>query len=64
MSHLPIDPIILMKRGAIPELLARLSYQDQSKAVEYMRIWGEKKMPITTLHDVLVNELSVVEIAQ
>jgi len=64
MSELPIDPIILLKRGAIPGLLAKLSYQDQTKAVKYMRIWGEKQMPITTLHAVLENELSTIEIVQ
>jgi len=64
MSVLPIDPIILLKRGAIPGLLAKLSYQNQEKAIGYMRIWGEKKMPITTLHAALENELSIVELVK
>jgi len=64
LPSLPIDPIILLKRGAIPGLLAKLSYQDQEKAIEYMRIWGEKQMPISTLHSALENELSTKEIVQ
>lgn len=64
MGELPIDPIILLKRGAIPGLLAKLSYQDQPKAVKYMRIWGEKQMPITALHAALEKELSTVETFQ
>lgn len=62
MSKYPIDPIILMKLGAIPELLAKLSYEDQHTAIKYMRIWGEKQMPITTLHAALETELSSKEI--
>ena len=59
MNSLPIDPIILKKRGAIPGLIAELSYKDETKAVEYLRIWGEKRMPITTLHEVLTSELEI-----
>lgn len=47
--NLPIDPIILEKRAAIPGLIAEISYLDEKKAVEYIRIWGERKMPITPL---------------
>lgn len=57
MNNLPIDPIILMKRGAIPGLIAELSYKDETKAIEYLRIWGEKRMPITTIHNELTVEL-------
>lgn len=64
MSKYPIDPIILMKLGAIPELLAKLSYADQPTAIKFMRIWGEKQMPITTLHAALVESLSELEVAQ
>lgn len=57
MNSLPIDPIILMKRVEIPGLIAELSYKDEKKAVEYLRIWGEKRMPITPLHEALSIEL-------
>jgi len=57
MLALPIDPIILMKGSAIAGLIAELSYKDETKAVEYLRIWGEKKMPITTIHAELTTEL-------
>lgn len=57
MNTLPIDPLILMKRGAIPGLIAELSYKDEAKAVEYLRIWGEKRMPITAIHSELTVEL-------
>ncbi|GLC88660.1 hypothetical protein [Lysinibacillus piscis] len=54
----PIDPIILQKRGAIPGLIAELSYLDQTKSIEYLRIWGEKKIAITPLFDKLCEELA------
>lgn len=56
MDNLPIDPIILKKRIAIPELIAKLTYHNESKAIEYMRIWGEKRMTITKLYDLLEKE--------
>lgn len=49
-----ISPEILEKRIAIPGLLAKLTYKDPDKAIHYMRVWGEKKMPITTLYEQLV----------
>ena len=58
MNKLPIDPIILEKRAAIPGLIAELSYQDETKAIKYMRIWGERKMPITPLFSTLNLEIS------
>jgi len=54
---LPIDPAILMKKMEIPEKIAQLSYIDSEKAIKYMRIWGERKMPITPLYDELNKEL-------
>lgn len=57
MSLLPIDPLILSKGAAIPGLIAELSYVDATKAVEYLRIWGEKRMPITSIHSELTSEL-------
>jgi len=56
---LPIDPKILFKQMEIPEKIAQLSYIDLEKAIKYMRIWGEKKMPITPLYDELNEELSL-----
>jgi hypothetical protein len=58
MNKLPIDPIILEKRAAIPGLIAELSYQDERKAIKYLRIWGERKMPITPLFSTLNLEIS------
>ncbi|MEK3955642.1 MULTISPECIES: hypothetical protein [unclassified Psychrobacillus] len=57
MNELPIDPILLRKRMAIPELIAKLSYQNQTKSIEYIRIWGEKRMSITELYGLLTEEL-------
>jgi hypothetical protein len=54
---LPIDPEIIRKRAAIPAKIAELSYKDESTALRYIRIWGEKKMPITELFDALSKEL-------
>lgn len=54
---LPIDTDLLKKRQEIPVKLAELSYKDQDKAIHYMRLWGEKKEPITTLHSEITNQL-------
>lgn len=54
---LPINPDILLKRKEIPEMLAKLSYIDKEKAIHYMRLWGEKRIPITPLYDELLFEL-------
>ncbi|PUB12588.1 hypothetical protein [Paenisporosarcina sp. OV554] len=61
MNKLPIDPIILEKRAAIPGLIAELSYHDETKAIKYMRIWGERRMPITSLFSTLNLEISNVK---
>lgn len=61
MHALPIDQNILIKRGAIPGLIAELSYKDEAKAVKYLRIWGENKMAITTIYTELTSELEVGE---
>lgn len=53
MSNLPIDPEFLRKRMLIPVKLAELSYLNQEAAIKYLRIWGEKRMPITELFDEL-----------
>lgn len=57
MNQLPIDPEFLQKRMMIPAKIAELSYKNESAAIKYMRIWGEKKMGITDLFDVLTVEL-------
>lgn len=58
MIDFPIDPEILRKRKSIPAKIAELSYKNEEAAIKYMRIWGEKTMPITVLFDELVNALS------
>ncbi len=54
----PIDPEILRKRMAIPKLIAELTYIDKSEAIKFIRIWGEKKMPITVLFEELSKVVS------
>lgn len=58
MSELPIDLEFLQKRKMIPVKIAELSYKDEAAAIKYLRIWGEKKMAITELFDVLTFEIS------
>lgn len=55
---LPIDMDIIAKRKEIPEKLAELSYKNEKKALEYMRLWGEKKKPISELHADLTKALN------
>ncbi|PAQ15041.1 hypothetical protein CD798_08335 [Bacillaceae bacterium SAOS 7] len=56
---LPIDLDLLEKRIAIPALLAELSYLNEQRSVELVRVWGEKTMPITSLYDLLLKEIQV-----
>lgn len=58
MPDLPIDLEFLQKRMAIPVKIAELSYLNEEAALKYMRIWGEKRMPITELFDELVSALN------
>ncbi|WP_165769121.1 hypothetical protein [Virgibacillus profundi] len=48
---LPIDMEILQKREEIPVKLAELSYTNPEKSLELLRKWGEKRTPITPLHE-------------
>lgn len=57
MLNLPIEPEILRKRMAIPAMIAELSYTDQDEGIKYLRIWGEKKMPVTELFEQLTGAL-------
>ncbi|WP_338754242.1 hypothetical protein [Bacillus sp. FJAT-52991] len=56
---LPIDLDLLEKRIAIPALLAELSYLNEHRSVELVRVWGEKTMAITSLYDLLLKEIQV-----
>jgi hypothetical protein len=58
MNDLPIDLEFLQKRKMIPVKIAELSYKDEAAALKYLRIWGEKKMAISELFDVLTSEIS------
>lgn len=58
MNELPIDLEFLQKRKMIPVKIAELSYKDETAAIKYLRIWGEKKMAITELYDELTFALS------
>jgi hypothetical protein len=53
MGGLPIEPEFLQKRMMIPSKIAELSYKNVDAAVKYLRIWGEKKMPVTELFEEL-----------
>lgn len=61
MSGLPIEPEFLQKRMMIPSKIAQLSYFDQGAAIKFMRIWGEKQLPVTELYECLLEELSPYE---
>jgi hypothetical protein len=56
--ELPIDQDILKKRSMIPSKIAELSYLDSDAAIKYLRIWGERKMPVTELFQELVSVMS------
>lgn len=58
MNDLPIDLEFLQKRKMIPVKIAELSYKDETAAIKYLRIWGEKKMAITVLFDELTVALN------
>lgn len=53
MANLPIDLDILQKRQEIPMKIAKLSYQDEDKALYFMRMWGEKRIAISEIHEQL-----------
>jgi hypothetical protein len=56
--NLPIDQEILKKRSMIPNKIAELSYFNQEAAIKYLRIWGERKMPVTELFQELTEVIS------
>ncbi|MDF2534386.1 MAG: hypothetical protein K0R18_543 [Bacillales bacterium] len=56
--ELPIDHEILKKRSMIPTKIAELSYFDSEAAIKYLRIWGERKMPVTELFQELTEVMS------
>jgi hypothetical protein len=51
MSNLPIDVELLNKKRMIPVKLAELSYVNPEAALRLLRVWGEKKKPISTFYD-------------
>lgn len=51
MKNLPISLDLLEKRKEIPVRIAELSYVDKDKAIHFMRLWGERAKPISTIHD-------------
>jgi hypothetical protein len=61
MSGLPIEPEFLQKRMMIPVKIAELTYFDQDAAIKFMRIWGEKKLPVTDIYESLLEELNPYE---
>lgn len=57
-TGLLIDPAILARRSAIPGLIAELSYLDEHAAIEFIRIFGEHKMPITSMFNKLTKTIA------
>jgi hypothetical protein len=57
LLELPIDQEILKKRSMIPTKIAELSYHDQEAAIHFLRIWGERKMPVSELFQELTDVL-------
>jgi hypothetical protein len=55
---LPIDLDLLQKRREIPIKLAQLSYLNPEKAIELLRKWGEKQVPITPLYEEIIQALN------
>jgi hypothetical protein len=55
---LPIDLELLQKRREIPIKLAQLSYTNPEKAIELLRKWGEKQVPITPLYEEIIEALN------
>lgn len=55
---LPIDMDLVQKNIEIPKKIAELSYKDEKKAIHYLRIYGEKKLPISELYSKLSEEVS------
>jgi hypothetical protein len=54
-TNLPIDVELLNKRRLIPVKLAELSYINPEATIRLLRIWGEKKMPITPLFNEIMS---------
>ncbi|WP_335870110.1 hypothetical protein [Bacillus sp. 2205SS5-2] len=52
---LPICRETLQKRQAIPLKLAELSYVNPEAALSFLRLWGEKKIPISPLYEEILN---------
>lgn len=58
---LPINPEVLQKRNMIPELLSRLADDNPDEAIRLLKVWAEKKMPITPLYEEILSYLNKVE---
>lgn len=54
---LPIDMDILQKRQEIPVKIAQLSYKDEQQAIQFIRLWGEKRIAISEIHAQLTTTL-------
>ncbi|WP_064091539.1 hypothetical protein [Rossellomorea aquimaris] len=55
--QLPICRDTLRKRQAIPMKLAQLSYTKPDAAISFLRLWGEKKIPISPLYEEILTHL-------
>lgn len=51
--ELPICLDILEMRKEIPVKIAELSYANEERAIHYLRLWAEKKLAISEIHEQL-----------
>lgn len=52
-----VDLDVIRMHAQLPELLAKLSYHDVSKTLEYIRYWGEKSKTINVMYEDVLEEL-------
>jgi hypothetical protein len=46
-----VDLDVIKMHAQLPELLAKLSYHDVPKTLEYIRYWGEKSKTINFMYE-------------
>lgn len=52
-----VDLDVIRMHAQLPELLAKLSYHDVPKTLEYIRYWGEKSKTINVMYEDVLEEL-------
>lgn len=61
MSKLPISLDLIQKHREIPTLIAKLTYVDKKQAIKFMRLWGEKRITISEIHEQLFEAVVIKE---